>query len=550
MRIKRFIVNLLKFEVRMHKTILQGLALVAIIVTLASCANRGNPSGGPKDVEAPVIIKSTPENFTTNFKGKEIRIYFDEYVKIKNLQKQLIISPPMNVEPTVTPLGTASKSIKIIINDTLDDNTTYAFNFGQSIVDNNEENPYDYYKYVFSTGDYIDSLSVKGKILDAENRKPDTYISVMLYEQDSTYTDSTVYKQKPKYITNTLDSITNFSIDNIKPGNYKLVALKDENGNFTFQQDKDKIGFYEGFITAPTEEEYTIKLFKEELNFEAKRPKQVSGQKIAFGYEGDYKTMDIEMLGNQPADYKTRITKDEKTDTLYYWYKPKIELDSALFVVTNKTYIDTLTHRFRDIAKDSLTVKATIAGTINFNDDFSISANIPFETINENQITILDKDSLNVPFKTTYSNYDNVYSFQFDKEESNTYKIRMLPSALEDFFGNVNDTLNYTVKTKTFSDYSNIRITLRNAEYPMIVQLMTERGEVKYEQFATQEQLFDFRNLNPGNYYIRVIFDANGNQKWDSGNFLKQLQPERVAHYPDLVDARANWDPVIEIILE
>ncbi|WP_298754244.1 Ig-like domain-containing protein [uncultured Psychroserpens sp.] len=534
----------------MHKTILQGLALVAIIVTLASCANRGNPSGGPKDVEAPVIIKSTPENFTTNFKGKEIRIYFDEYVKIKNLQKQLIISPPMNVEPTVTPLGTASKSIKIIINDTLDDNTTYAFNFGQSIVDNNEENPYDYYKYVFSTGDYIDSLSVKGKILDAENRKPDTYISVMLYEQDSTYTDSTVYKQKPKYITNTLDSITNFSIDNIKPGNYKLVALKDENGNFTFQQDKDKIGFYEGFITAPTEEEYTIKLFKEELNFEAKRPKQVSGQKIAFGYEGDYKTMDIEMLGNQPADYKTRITKDEKTDTLYYWYKPKIELDSALFVVTNKTYIDTLTHRFRDIAKDSLTVKATIAGTINFNDDFSISANIPFETINENQITILDKDSLNVPFKTTYSNYDNVYSFQFDKEESNTYKIRMLPSALEDFFGNVNDTLNYTVKTKTFSDYSNIRITLRNAEYPMIVQLMTERGEVKYEQFATQEQLFDFRNLNPGNYYIRVIFDANGNQKWDSGNFLKQLQPERVAHYPDLVDARANWDPVIEIILE
>ncbi|WP_298893072.1 Ig-like domain-containing domain [uncultured Psychroserpens sp.] len=534
----------------MHKTILQGLALVAIIITLASCANRGNPSGGPKDVEAPVIIKSTPENFTTNFKGKEIRIYFDEYVKIKNLQKQLIISPPMDVEPTVTPLGTASKSIKIIINDTLDDNTTYAFNFGQSIVDNNEENPYDYYKYVFSTGDYIDSLSVKGKILDAENRKPDAYISVMLYEQDSTYTDSTVYKQKPKYITNTLDSITNFSIDNIKPGNYKLVALKDENGNFTFQQDKDKIGFYEGFITAPTEEEYTIKLFKEELNFEAKRPKQVTGQKIAFGYAGDYKTMDIEMLGDLPADYKTRITKDEKTDTLYYWYKPKIELDSVLFVVKNKTYIDTLTHRFRDIAKDSLTVKATIAGTINFNDDFSISANIPFETINENQITILDKDSLNVPFKTTYSNYDNVYSFQFDKEESNTYKIRMLPNALEDFFGNVNDTLNYTVKTKTFSDYSNIRITLRNAEYPMIVQLMTERGEVKYEQFAAQEQLFDFRNLNPGKYYIRVIFDANGNKKWDSGNFLKQLQPERVAHYPDLVDARANWDPVIEIILK
>ncbi|WP_298900753.1 Ig-like domain-containing protein [uncultured Psychroserpens sp.] len=534
----------------MHKNVLQSLVLVILVAMLIGCANRGTPSGGPKDVEAPVIIRSTPENFTTNFKGKEIRIYFDEYVKIKNLQKQLIISPPMDVEPTVTPLGTASKSIKIIINDTLEANTTYAFNFGQSIVDNNEENPYDYYKYVFSTGDYIDSLSVKGKILDAESRSPDSYISVMLYEKDSTYTDSTVFKKKPKYITNTLDSITTFSIDNIKPGTYKLIALKDENGNFTFQQDKDKIGFYEGFITAPSDEEYTIKLFKEELDFDAKRPKQIAGQKIAFGFEGDYKTMDIEMLSAKPTDFKTRRTKDEKSDTLYYWYKPKIEADSALFLVKNKTFIDTLTHRFRNLERDSLVIKAVTSGTLGFNEDFGVSANIPFETINEKDITILDKDSLNVPFKTSYSNYDNIYSLQFDKNQSNTYKIRMLPGALTDFFGNVNDTLNYNIKTKTFADYSNIRITLRNAQYPMIIQLTNERGEVKYEQFADQEQLFDFRNLNPGKYYIRVIFDTNGNKKWDSGNYLKQLQPERIAHYPDLVDARANWDPVIEIILE
>ena len=182
-----------------------------------------------------------------------------------------------------------------MINDTLEDNTTYAFNFGQSIVDNNEENPYDYYRYVFSTGDVIDSLSVKGVIVDAEKLKPDTFVSVMLYELDSTYTDSTVYKKKPKYITNTLDSLTTFSIDNIKEGQYKLIALKDNNGNFTFQQKNDKIGFYEGVVSVPTDTTYTLKLFKEELDFDVVRPKQIAGQKIAFGYEGDFQEMRIDI---------------------------------------------------------------------------------------------------------------------------------------------------------------------------------------------------------------------------------------------------------------
>ena len=517
---------------------------------LVSCANRGTPSGGPKDEEPPKILKSVPENNSTNFKGKEIRIYFDEYVKIKNLQKQLIISPPMSTEPTITPLGTASKYIKIIINDTLEDNTTYAFNFGQSIVDNNEENPYDYYRYVFSTGDYIDSLSVKGQILDAEKRSPETFVSVMLYEKDSTYTDSTVYKQKPKYITNTLDSLTTFSVDNIKPGTYKLIALKEENGNYTFQQNADKIGFYEGFISVPTDSLYTIKLFKEELNFDAKRPKQVAGQKIAFGYEGNHLDMEIEIIGDQPKDFETRITKDPRSDTLFYWYKPKIEKDSAKFVIKNKSYIDTLAHRFRQIDKDTLVVKAVTSGTLNFDEDFGITATVPIEKFNKNLITILDKDSLNVPFESSYRALENIYDFKFEKKESENYKITMLPGAIEDFFGNVNDTLNFAARTKTYADYSNMRVTLKNVTYPLIVQLMSENEEVKYEQFATEEQLFDFRNLTPGKYYLRVIFDSNGNQKWDSGNYLEQRQAERIGYYPDLIDARANWDPIIEFTLQ
>jgi uncharacterized protein (DUF2141 family) len=523
--------------------------LVLIVISFLSCANRGTPSGGEKDILPPKIIRSVPENLSTNFEGKEIRIYFDEYIKIKDVQKQLIISPPMDPEPDITPLGSASKYIKIIINDTLDANTTYAFNFGQSIVDNNEENPYPYYRYVFSTGNYIDSLSVQGTISDAEKRVADKFVSVMLYEVDSTFKDSIIYKKKPKYITNTLDSVTSFSIDNIKAGKYMLIALKDENRNFTFQQKTDKIGFYERFITVPSDSSYGIKLFKEQLDFRAERPKQIAGQKIAFGYEGDAKEMKIEMLDSKPDDFEARLTKDSKTDTLYYWYKPKLELDSTRFVIRNKTYIDTLKHQFKVIEKDSLIITQTQTKNPSFEDDFMLAGNIPFIKFEEKGIKIMDKDSMDVPFVTVYDSLKNRYALKFEKKESNNYKIQILPETFTDFFGNVNDTLNYSVKTKSFSDYSNVRVSLKNAKYPLIVQLTDDKGAVKYEQFATEPRLFDFRYINPGDYYLKVIYDSNGNKKWDTGSYLMKIQPERISYDGIIIEARANWDPIVDFTL-
>ncbi|WP_053976887.1 Ig-like domain-containing protein [Mangrovimonas xylaniphaga] len=526
------------------------LVVFTVILSIVGCANRGTPTGGEKDVDPPKIVKSVPENFSTNFKASEIRIYFDEYIKVKNMQKQLIISPPMEYQPDITPLGSASKYIKIKIKDTLQPNTTYAFNFGQSIVDNNEENPYPYYKYVFSTGTYIDSLSVKGLILDAENKEPDTFVSVMLYEMDSTYTDSVVYKKKPKYVTNTLDSLTTFSLENLKEGEYMMVALNDKNGNFTFEPKVDKIGFHRGVVKVPNDTIYTLKLFSEELDFRAIKPKQIAGEKIAFGYEGNAKNMKIDLLEETPSDYETRITKDAKADTLYYWYKPKMEMDSARFVVRNYKYTDTLIHKYRELERDSLEVKPLKSGTISFNEDFAIEGTTPFVNIDEQKIKIIDKDTLEVAYKTEFDTLKNIYTFKFDKTESNSYNIEMLPEALTGFFGHVNDTLNFNVKTKNYTDYSNMRVTLQNAKFPVIVQLTTEKGEVKYEQFATENRVFDFRFIEPVNYYLRVIFDTNGNQKWDTGSYLQKRQPERISYYPELIkDARANWDPIIEFPL-
>ncbi|BAO75852.1 Ig-like domain-containing protein [Winogradskyella sp. PG-2] len=534
----------------MRITLLRILTFILIAITIANCANRGTVSGGEKDVDPPVIEKASPPNFTTKFKGDEIRIYFDEYVKIKDVRKQLIISPPMDTDPVIYPLGGASEYISIKIKDTLKDNTTYAFNFGESIVDNNEGNPYPYYRYVFSTGDVIDSLSVGGYVVDALLEKADEFVSVMLYDVDSTYTDSIVYKEKPRYVTNTLDSVTSFSIDNIKAGTYKLIALKDKNGDFKFNQKADKIGYKEGFITVPSDSSYKLKLFKEDINFKALKPKQDGETKIIFPYEGDFKDMLIKVLGDIPEGYQSRIIKHDTKDTLYYWYKPKFDIDTTFFVVTNKKSIDTFKHRFRKVKPDSLEIKSGRSGTLTFDQAFSIKANIPLVAIDTSKIKLIDRDSLDIKFSAKYDTIYNSYSFPMKMDEGQKYFFEMLPEAFTDFYGGVNkDTLNFTFRTKKRSEYGKIRVNLVNAKFPMIVQLVNDKGDVLYERYTTESPVVDFVDLSPRQYGLRAIFDANGNGKYDTGNYLLGIQPERVSYATTPEEVRQNFDYIIEFIL-
>jgi hypothetical protein len=259
--------------------------LLLILLTIAiGCAKRGSITGGLKDTIAPTLEMSNPKNFSTQFNGKTIKLTFDEYVKLKDVNKQLVISPPMKTPPVITPT-VASKYFTISIKDTLQPNTTYSLNFGQSIQDNNESNPLSQFKYVFSTGSYIDSLSLGGKIKDAYTKKTDNFVSIMLYEVNDTFTDSIIYKQPPRYITNTLDSLTVWKLENLKAGKYLLIALKDNNNN-KYDPKSDKIGFQKQYITIPNDTIYELELFQEEVQFRALKPFLDTGQKLTMGYNG------------------------------------------------------------------------------------------------------------------------------------------------------------------------------------------------------------------------------------------------------------------------
>jgi len=524
-------------------------SILALLI-LMGCANRGTPTGGEIDTEPPVVLKSSPQNFTTDFKAEEIEIIFNEYIRLNNIQKELIISPPIEPQPLIMPMGSAGKILTISEFDSLQKNTTYSFHFGESIEDNNEKNPLSNYRYVFSTGNYIDSLVVKGIVKDAYNREISENINVLLYEVDSLFTDSIIYRKKPKHVAKVIDSTNNYIIQNVKQGKYLIIALEEENKDYTFQSKVDKIGFIERFIQLPEDSIVNLSVFKEKLPLKIGKPKQKTSRSFSFGYEGDYEPFEIKIITTDSFNYESKIIREKKSDSLIFWLKSYKKLDSITFNVYNDRFSDTLSLKLRNKLYDSLVIKSEQSKTLKFNENFLINANLPFQKIDKNKISVINKDSLKVEFEIKLDTIMNQYSFLFDKDEDEEYRIKLLPGAITDFYENQNDSLFYKIKTRNYNDYGNLSLNLRNAEFPMIIELVNPTGEVKYTKYTISSSTVDFNNIDSGKYFIRIIFDDNKNEKYDSGNFLERIKPEKVIYYPDEIDVRAGWDLVQEFILQ
>lgn len=531
----------------MSRKILGFIFVFIIVLVSYQCAQRGTPTGGPKDITPPELTRAEPPNLTTNFTGQKIRLYFDELVKLKDIQKQLIISPPLKNAPVLSPIGNANKYVEITIKDTLEPNTTYTFNFGQGIVDNNEENPKSFFTYVFSTGDYIDSLSLTGVVKDAFNKNADDFVSVMLYKIDSSYTDSTVYKRPPNYITNTLDSAVIFKLNNLKEGKYALFGIKDAAGNNLFDQKTDKIGFVRDTINLPTDSIYLLNLFKEIQDYGVAVPSMEASNRISFGYYGEGDDIQIETITKIPDTVKTKITKEREKDTLNFWFTP-YEMDSLIFVITNESLKvkDTFKVKNRKVEFDSLKISMSQNGNIEMDKPISLLSNTPIIRFDSTKIKLMDKDSVEIAYTLKLDTLQNLLNFDFKVNPDQSYRMELVPGAVTDFFETSNDSVAYSFRTKSIADYGNLTLSLNGNTivYPIIVQLTNEKGDLQREIYASGPQEYVFNNLNPGKYQARVVFDMNGNGKWDTGSFLEHRQPEKISYYPTLIELRANWEKI------
>ena len=519
-----------------------------LLLLWAACARVGSPTGGEQDKTPPKVVKTIPPNESVNFTGNRIRIYFDEFVTLRDIRKQLIISPPLAYFPEITPSGNASKYINIKILDTLRPNTTYTFNFGKSIQDNNEGNPLSFYTYTFSTGNTIDSLTLKGSIKDALRPKAENFVNVMLYEMGEKYSDSVVYKQRPIYVVNTLDSLTTFELSHLKAGKYMLVGMKDKDNNYLFDPKTDKIGFHPTPITIPTDSSYTLSLFKEVPQTQASRPFQSGEQRISIGYQGEKDSIQVTPLPPFPANWKWVIEKEPTKDTLWLWYHPKVEDSLKLIVKSNRT--DTTKVNLRKMKPEKWKITPEFKGISPTEEEIVLSSNTPIRAFNKEAIKlIVAKDSTEVGFEPIFTANTSQITFKVKVKEGEKYLFKAF-NAFENFFGQKSDTLQESFSAKKAEDFGSLKLTFRdNISLPFIIELTDKDAKkVLYEQYVEQTSpIYNFPFVKAGNYRLRVIEDRNRNRKWDTGNFLGRLLPEPVRYFAKEIELRANWEVEQEI---
>jgi uncharacterized protein (DUF2141 family) len=519
---------------------------VLSIVVISGCAKRGSPTGGLIDSIPPVLINSSPKINSTNFDSDEIRLTFDEYVKLDKVEEQLIISPPLDKNSyEVKPLNGVTKKVFLEFIDSLETETTYSINFGNSIKDNNEGNPLTFFSYTFSTGETIDSLYVRGNISDAFDKETDDYISIHLYRIDSIFNDSIIFNNRPTYISNSLDS-TNYQFKNLKEGKYLIVAIKDVDNNYFFDPFYDKIGFIDSLITLPRDSIINLKLFKEETTLIWDKPHFINSEKIGFGYYGKLDLKNIKIESSIPDSVQYTYTKESEKDTLIFWLS-KNSFDSLNFNLIEKDTTKLVTIKFdraRDTLIDSLSISPKTANVIHLKEAFKLSSNIPLKNIEDSLITIRDIDSLIVPFTTSINENLDQIDIEFEVSPSDNYRVFILPEAIKDVRGVSNDTLQYNVVSQTLEDYGNVYLdVIRNSESKFILHMINNNGDVIREfKNVNQDTTYNFDYVRPGKYTFRLIEDTNNNDIWDTGNYLKKIKPESVYYFSNELEVRANWD--------
>lgn len=523
------------------------ISIISILLTLAlSCARQGTPSGGPKDETPPKYLNSTPDTLSLNVPTDltEIKINFDEYVVLKDQQNNVIVSPSLGNSVSFQPMGSAAKTVRIKLNDPLKENTTYNINFGNAIQDNNEGNILKDFHFVFSTGDFIDSLMVSGKASVLSERKLPKNLVVGLYPIDSLYNDSIILKQKPFYVARPDDDGT-FKLNYLHPGKYQLIAFNDEVENMQFDPSKEKIGFSNEPLDLDSDRTMNIVLFDQQPAYRIDKAEQKGYGQLVFKFNGQPDEVEI-----KPVDFDfttSKISYQPKSDSLNFWFNPAIDTigekaKRIKFAVRHKdrtdsvslVYNPTQTHKLKIESKQKLSF---VPGR-----KVKLTANYPISRLDSSFVSVF-KDTIQIsPKLIPDSKNENAFTVDFPIELNSKYDIEFYPGALTDFFGETNDTLKYSFSVKTRNDYGNLKLVLSNPpKHPFFLKLMSEKDEVLDEQYTDQTE-FVYNYLNPGKYYFRIFVDENENGFWDTGDFFERRYPEPAFVYPDLINIRSMWD--------
>ncbi len=576
------------------KKILTALVIILIGFIVYSCANKAQgPTGGPKDEIPPKVLKSAPLNGALNFKKKEINILFDENISVVKATENVFISPPQLKQPDVKGNG---KVVSVTFLEDLVDSTTYTINFGDAIVDLNENNPVKDYRFSFSTGDEIDTLQISGTLINAEDLNPVSGVIVGIYREE----EDTVFSVKPFLRIGKTNDAGRFTIDNVKAGKYKVFALGDMNQDYYYQsgenlamldsmvtptfrieemkdtiwKDSTEIDSIRTFMgTHYLPDNIVLRYFKESkkrqslVKNERKNPQSLSlFFNIPLAKLPEIKPLNFDWKG------KYILQKNNTLDSLTYWIT-----DSTLYL--QDTLEMAVTYQISDLKSPLVTKTDTISGivkkakvnpkakqtaaaktdpeankykfTSNLAASFDVYRSInllfeaPLETYDLAKIKLSHKvDSVLKPLQFKWKQTDSTmmaYAIEYKWEPEETYDLTIDSATFLSIYKKSSDKFTNQFKIRSLDEYSSMKILLANFDSTAIIQVLDAKEVIQQSKPAVKKGT-KFEYLKPGDYFLRLYLDKNQNGKWDSGDFLTLLQPEEVFYYSKKLSLRANWE--------
>lgn len=526
---------------------------VCILALLSSCAQVVPLTGGDKDQQPPKLVEAIPTNQTLNFTGNKIVLKFDEYVQLRDLFNQLIITPQLTEQPEITAKG---KSIEIQFKEPLKKETTYKVYFGNTIADITEGNVLSDFEYVLSTGTSIDTLKLTGKAIDAFTLKELKDITIGLYQDTN---DSIIVKSKPDYITKTKSNGT-YIISNIKSGSYKAIAIADNNKNYLYDAG-ELIGFSDNDIQLDINKNIDFNLFKEEpKKIFIKKAEHNTPEKVLLvlnAKNSKLNTISIKntkgelisdylLKSNRNSDSLRVYFKNIPADSIYIYMNENV--DGTLITFQTKEQLEKQFERKRyplelkslSTATGSLPVYAPLV----LHSSFLIGN----YDITKTMLVENGKETGSINESDFIVKGDSIYITKKWKEDSE-YKLQLLPGTIKDNYNRTNDTLIISFKTNSKSDYGTL-ILKHSFTYPnLIVQLYNSSSNCAYEKFFSDKSGNEiiFTNLLPDTYKIKFIVDVNGNKCFNGGDYFNKQQSEKVFMYDKEVKIIADWENEINV---
>lgn len=571
------------------------VAVLAWTLIISSCANIGMPVGGPKDTIPPILLSSNPEHRELNYNGDDVRLTFNEYLQTDQISEILVISPPLEKRPTIK---TKSKTLIVQFNEDLKDSVTYSLDFKNAIVDNNEKNPLNNLRLSFSTGPTYDSLRVAGKVVNGFNLEVLEKSLVVLH---SNLHDSAVFRVRPDYIAKT-DEEGLFMIDNIAEGKYHIFALNDLNNDLLYNEGAEEIAFLDSLVVPRAEfhsnldtlvkgvdsmlvlghthfypEPFYMRYFMEDIfeQYLESGERETRNKCLFLFNESVEDTFNVRLLDAEAEDWQL-FEYNKKADSIVMWITDTtlmkqdslyMELSYYMLDSLGERYVnnDTLLMKFEDkkvnVKKKKRKEKeeegpepipqfswqTALSSTMELNGNIQIVAPEPIDTFDYSMMRLyLAEDTLKTPLDINITKHESAYRtfvISYNWEPQVQYGFEIDSAACTNIYGITSLALSKSFKTREEDYYGSIAFDFTSVEMPMLVQLLKNNDdeEVLRQRAFSKNETVNFEYLKPDSYKVKVIYDKNGNGKWDPGSYQDRYQPERVAYVSEVLKLRSNW---------